>query len=262
VGHVGEESETFVASAVTDLECELQQGEPGAIAVKLGMLLQAAVLEKKSIQLLTDIYSTSNPLDVEKGNCSLCMKFVENKIRQSVRHFCECTIAAKTVVDASLSVGRVLATKENEKAAFSAVIMIKILFLSEEDELCAATYLVTPVCECPDTDQRATFGKCVPVGELLAVPVTGGIEVRFEVEFSVLSVMDESIGFVNRVVVLPAPEGEEERPSVILRKVAKGERLWDIAKFYQSTIEEIKNANGLEAEGASEGMMLLIPRRR
>lgn len=49
---------------------------------------------------------------------------------------------------------------------------------------------------------------------------------------------------------------------MVLRMAAPGERLWDIAKAYGTTTEEITQANELEEGCLPTGRMLLIPRVR
>ena len=61
---------------------------------------------------------------------------------------------------------------------------------------------------------------------------------------------------------LEALEEGGERPSLVLRTLGRGERLWDLAKTYGTTIADIISANELEGEAAAEGRLLLIPRRR
>ena len=55
---------------------------------------------------------------------------------------------------------------------------------------------------------------------------------------------------------------EEVRPSVVLRLPAPGEELWDIAKAHGTTMEQILQANELEADILPAGRMLLIPSTR
>ena len=98
--------------------------------------------------------------------------------------------------------------------------------------------------------------------DAMAVPVTGGIEVRFEVEFTSFVPLREPCRYVSNVRVMPMPDGGGSRPSVILRTVGAGESLWDIAKAYQSTAADIAAANELEDEQIPTGTMLLIPRQR
>ncbi len=42
----------------------------------------------------------------------------------------------------------------------------------------------------------------------------------------------------------------------------QGERLWDVAKAYGTTIADIISANELEDASAAVGRLLLIPRKR
>ena len=58
------------------------------------------------------------------------------------------------------------------------------------------------------------------------------------------------------------PAGGDDAPSVVLRLVEEGERLWDIAKACHTTRSDIIQANELEDETVSGGRLLLIPRRR
>jgi len=48
----------------------------------------------------------------------------------------------------------------------------------------------------------------------------------------------------------------------VLRLAAPGESLWDIAKAYGTTTEQILQANELEEEDLPLGRMLLIPSTR
>lgn len=51
-------------------------------------------------------------------------------------------------------------------------------------------------------------------------------------------------------------------PSVVLRLTTPGEQLWDIAKAYSTTQEQILQANQISADELPAGQMLLIPRTR
>ena len=58
-------------------------------------------------------------------------------------------------------------------------------------------------------------------------------------------------------------ESGQNAPSLVLRAMKQGERLWDIAKQYRTTVDAILAANELAEEAAAAaGRLLLIPRRR
>ncbi len=52
----------------------------------------------------------------------------------------------------------------------------------------------------------------------------------------------------------------DKRPGLIIRRTGSGERIWDIAKGYRTTVEAIRAANDLAGE-PERGTLLLIPGR-
>ena len=258
---VGEESEIQTEATTTGLVCTLTQGD--CVSITVEMLIQAAALEKRSMTVLTDLYATACPVEPEREQFTVCDSVERGGRRESVRQFCECGIPAGTVVDSFLSVGRMNVERGENGLVCQADTSVTVLFLSEDGALCSATYPIPARLEMRGGETGGGEYRCRAVGELTAVPVTGGLEVRFEVEFSGLTMVESTCPVVGAVRVLPLPEGGGERPSVILRMVGDGESLWDVAKAYQSTIEDIAAANELEDEQIPQGgIMLLIPRRR
>ena len=84
---------------------------------------------------------------------------------------------------------------------------------------------------------------------------------RFEAEFGWTLTREEQVSCVTDV----KPGAAEEpgaRPSVVIRRVERGEALWDIAKACGSTVADICSANSLPGEEAAAGTLLLIPARR
>ena len=261
-GGAGEEADAQAEVTLAGLECTLQPGEPGSIAVNVELLVQATVRENRTVTLLTDLYATNCLLEAQRSTFPM-ERLVgrENRVER-VRQMCECGIPVKTVVDLSLAMGRVTQSREGEKTVFRAETTVTILFLSEDDALCSVTYPIPAVSEWSVPEGCDAACRCRGGEELTAVPVTGGLEVRFEAQFRVLTLRTASSPFVSAVRELPAPAQTGERPSVILRMAGEGESLWEIAKAYGSTTADIAAANGLEDETAPAGMMLLIPRRR
>ena len=104
--------------------------------------------------------------------------------------------------------------------------------------------------------------RCLLVGEPSATPVTGGLEVRFEAEFIYLITQEQEAYLVAAARPGPAEENQCERPSVVIRMVGEGERLWDIAKCCASTVDNIQAVNAIGSGDAPSGTLLLIPKCR
>jgi hypothetical protein len=83
------------------------------------------------------------------------------------------------------------------------------------------------------------------------------------VEFPYLCLRETRAPVVDDMTVDSAPEEEPgPRPSLVLRVLDEGERLWDVAKRYGTTIGDIEKANELGGEQPWGGKLLLIPRKR
>ena len=66
VSGAGEESVCQVQVVLTDLDCTLDQGDGRTISVSMGLLAQAVVRDTRTLELLTDVYSTAYPLTAER----------------------------------------------------------------------------------------------------------------------------------------------------------------------------------------------------
>ena len=105
--------------------------------------------------------------------------------------------------------------------------------------------------------------RCQCPGELYATPTMGGIEVRFPLDFDCRAEVPQELSTVCEArLVEERPRDKAQCPSIILRMVEDGERLWDIAKAYATTEEDIRNANELADACLPVGKLLLIPKKR
>jgi len=259
---VGEECDTKVTCYLTDLECALQAGGASAVAVSLELTAQAVVGETRSIQMLTDLYSTSCLLEPEFDELSIEQMGNREHMRESVRHFCECGIPAKNVVDINICFGRLTHTQENGMYQLTAECTAAVLFYSEDDALCSASYVIPVSCSLPVSEGHELLFTTEFTGKPSALSVYGGFEVRFEVDFACRIHGTHRCSYVGGVRIMPATEKNEHIPSLIIRMPEEKEELWDLAKAYNSTVGDIMTVNKLESEHMPAGQMLLIPRCR
>lgn len=254
-----ENSEPEVSIALRGVDCRLQEGE---LEVTVEALLQAALWAQTSVTLMSDLYCTSCPLDVERTTCTLCSSAERGARRETARQFCESGIPVKQVLDCSIAVTSIASQPVEGGISCAAEVNATVLYLSEDDALCSVSYPISADCQvvCPsDADCRC---RCRPMGEATAVPVTGGLEVRFELEFEWTVTREKKLPCVSAVRRGAAPTDSGPRPSVIIRVVGDGESLWDVAKACGSTIKDICGANSLTGEDVEKGTLLLIPTKR
>ena len=256
---VGEDADCQVSIEVAALQWEPEgDGRQGELTLEL--LAQAQVYRTRPVVLLQDLYSTAYQMESDSQPQPLC-RLLERSVRpQTVRELLETGEMVRSVADSRLALGQVTQGREGEELVLSVQAELTILYLDENDQVRCARRSLPVSCrlECPE-DARCLC-RCVCPGEVFAAPTAGGVEVRFTVDFHCLVTQCRGVPMVTSARFgAPRGSGEGERPSVVLRLACPGESLWDIAKAYGTTVEQIQQANELEEEGPPLGRMLLIP---
>ena len=259
----GEDSACDMDVELTELSWQ-PAGEDGrSVEIDAELLAQAVVWERRPLWLLRDLYSTSCQTRVQTEELALT-RLVDRSVRtQSARELLETAAPAHSAVDCWLSLGQVEQQREGDSVSITARVQLTALYLNDEGQLQSVQRAAQVACqvECPQEGECRV--RCRWGGEMFAALAAGGVEVRFSLDFFCTVLTRQSVS-----VAAAGELGEKrgardgEQPSVVLRLAAPGERLWDIAKAYGTTREEIRLANALEEDEAPEHTMLLIPRVR
>ena len=261
VAGVGENGICRVEMSLTSAEFTLG-GDGRTVSAALSMLAQAVVREERSVELLADTYSTCCPVRAERVPYEYQVCQSEGTGRQMVREVIESGFQIQSVVDAYCSVGRLTQSREGGQLRLSAPVGVTAVCMTEESDFCAISRNLEVSCMVDVPEECGCQFSC-QCGDLIATPTADGVEVRFPLDFPYLSMQDAHTSVVRDVIVENAPEeGQERQPSIVLRVLDQGERLWDVAKRYGTTIGDIVKANELESEQPCGGTLLLIPRKR
>ena len=255
----GEDGGSLVEVVLKSVDIRLHEGE---LEVTVEASAQAELRSQRSVTVLGDAYSVICSMDTERRPCRLCTMAERGSTREGVRHFCQTGVQANQVLYCSVAI-KELTQREGEKGPeLAAQVVVHMLYLSQDNELCSAsdTILINTPNELSPGCQRRV--KCRSIGDISAIAVTGGIELRFDVSFDWITSKEEEIPCVFAVRPGEAYGGGGNRPSLIIRRVDAGEALWDIAKACGSTIQDICTANELPSETVTQGTLLLIPSKR
>ncbi len=263
VSGVGEEAECELTLALSGAECALDSGgDPRLVTVNVEVLAQAVVRELRVVEVLSDAYSTKEYLSAQWDSCAVEGLLDQGLRTQSLREVWETVTPLREVVDCRAAVGAVTRQQEGEKLILSAPVEVQVLYLGEDGELCSASHCVTVPCPLELPEGCVCFCQCEVVGDVYASAAMGGIEARFSLDFRFCALARRQLTSLSALAPGEVPESSGEQPSLVLRMLEGGERLWDVAKTYGTTIGDIISANELEGEAAAAGRLLLIPRRR
>ena len=104
---------------------------------------------------------------------------------------------------------------------------------------------------------RAEGVRCTDV---YAVPAGNAVEVRFAAEADLRMETDCTLETVSAVRLAEDHPLVSDRPSLTVVRAAGP--LWDIARKYGSTVDLIRQVNGVEEETVAAGSLLFVPRER
>ena len=263
VSGAGEEADCTLEIVLTNLSCALSPADPRAVSVSLSFLAQAVVREMRSVTLLSDLYSTCAQVEVERQSWSMGQLVEQNLRSQSVREMIEAGTMARGIFDAYLCMGQILQSREGDRVTITADVGVSILYEDEAGLPGAVSRQIPVTCQLELPESCICVCRCLAPDPVLATPTSGGIEVRFQIDFSYVALSRQEVsGVADCRWDDSQPAGGDDAPSVVLRLVEEGERLWDIAKDCHTTRSDIIQANELEDETVSGGRLLLIPRRR
>lgn len=263
ISGAGEEAMCQVRLVLTDLTCELDDGDGRTLSVSMGLLAQAVVREERSLTLLTDVYSTLYDLNTEIRSLTLSRVADRGEREIAVRELLETGILPQDVMDAYVTMGDVAQTREGERLSLTAQVNVNLLCRTEEGEVSAVTRTIPVTCPVELPEGARCTCRCTCTAPVYAAPASGGVEVRFPVRFAYLALTGSKAAAVSTVTFDEnAPQDHTGQPSIVLRMVTGGERLWDIAKAYGTTARDVMQANALEEEELPDGQLLLIPRKR
>ena len=259
VAGAGEDADCQVGVEVSAFQWE-PVGDGRQADLTLELLAQAQVRRARPVTLLQDLYSTAYQMEADSQPQPLC-RLVERSVRpQTVRELLETGELVRSVADSRLALGQVTQAREGNELVLTAEVWLTVLYLDEEEQVQCVRRTLSVTCrlECPEGAKCQC--RCACPGEVFAAPAAGGVEARFTVEFHCLITQCKAVPMVTAARLgEPRGTGEGERPSVVLRLACPGESLWDIAKAYGTTTDQILQANELEEDQPPLGRMLLIP---
>jgi len=263
VSGVGEGADCELSLALTGLICELVgDGEGRTVSAELDVLAQAVAREGQNVEIVTDAYSVHEPLEAQREQHDLAQRLDVGARLQNVREAWETETAVRDVVESHLWLGQVERTWEGERLTLTAHAELSALCMGEDGSLFSVRREFSVPCTLEAAPGCRCLCRCGSEGEIYAAPAAGGLEVRFALEFRYTLLESRTVTVLSSLVPMEVPEPTGEQPSLVLKMLDQGQRLWDAAKAGGTTVADIMRANELTDEAAAAGKLLLIPRKR
>lgn len=228
--------------------------------IDLELYACAEARQTQALSLLADAYSVRQEVTASFATYPLPRLVERCARRESKRELLE--TGERTVLDLSTQLLQTTVSQEQDVLRVASVVEMTILCVDDMGTVEALSRQMSIETEVPVSGEVDALVSS-QVTERSALPAASGLELRLGVAFQLLLLgQTEPLG-VSALMAEEATAAEAgERPSIVLRQMAPGETLWDIAKAYQTTAREIEQANDLKDQPVEAGALLLIPRTR
>ncbi len=246
------DAQTDVALMPTNLELELD--EDGRFRFKGGMTAQYLVTDKQLLEVVEDAYAPGHALETLSEELEL-PAILENR-RENLYGEQSIPGEANIVVDASFSPEFPRQRRGENGVEMTLPGTFQVLYYGEDGILRSGTARWEGQHPMRADEESSITGIPMPVQPQTVIG-NGQILAKTEIPMELTTETRQQLPVVSDIKLGEPKPLDPNRPTLILRRAGES-RLWDLAKGTGSTIEAIRQANGLSGEPAP-GQMLLIP---
>ena len=237
--------------------------EEHSIYVEIEIGISAECYEEKEINLVEDLYSTTSNLEFNKRSVTTISNKMERSQPLNINTKVNITeIIGNELIDVDVQPTITKTSKNNSKITYEGDLQLTLLY-SDENQMQTNSQNVTVPFEITiDNIENAENLEEVPTVEVKSsnCKVEGGaVNCNIDLMLNVGLQQNTNLEIINEI-----NESEIEDPqdySIIIYIVKKGDTLWEIAKRFRSTVDDIVRVNGLENPNRIiEGEKLYIPK--
>lgn len=261
-----DDMEGDVEYAVKDLFYDIKENNDGeARILSVELILEATIRgnEIMEIHAIADAYARKGEIELTKKKYPI-EQLIDNVTAQvpfkdsahtppmlpPIMQLCDLSTVPK--------IDRV--TVENEIITVHGTIDSNILYMTTDEN--------TPMCsfkhtsefskefQMPGADNHTVCDTKVMLDHAGYTLTNGGIDLRFVINLSVKAVKTGDTELIDSMTLNDTEQPEES--CIILYFVQPGDTLWDIAKRYRTTVEQLKKENQLDSDLLSIGQQIKI----
>ena len=261
--NITENSICDVHYQVRNIIVKPNSAEEHSIYVEIEMGICAECYEEREINLIEDLYSTCSNLQFNKKRVTTIsrkMRRTETLNVSSKVNMPE--IVGNELIDVDAEPTIIKITKTNSRIMWEGELRLTFLYSEEGQMQVSSKNATLPFQMSLDNVENAENMEAMPDVEIQSSDcrVDGGaVNCNADLRFDVGLHENRSLDIIDEI-----SESDIEDPqdySVIIYIVKKGDTLWNIAKRFRSTVDDIVRVNGIEnPDRILEGEKLYIPK--
>ncbi len=239
------------------------KGENRLLDISVKAFICADAYSEKTVTLVTDSYSTEYEVRSEYKTVELTKHTDNFKRTENLRSTVDTSnLNISETVDVSVRKVECTATSETEKIIATGNAVIGILYKDTSDSYGYTERTVDFQFNCPtnETDGVITADPTVSVSDITCSTVgSDKAEIKMSVNISMPVLKHVEIYACSDLEPDLNRPKSQNMPTLTVYFASADEKLWDIARDYNTTVEKIKSENGLVSDRLEEKTVLMIP---
>lgn len=249
----GPNASAWVMPMLTNLE--LDKDEQQRLQLRCGIAAQYVIYDRVMVDVVEDAYSTGRSVIPKTEQLKLPIRLDQQKEMLNISQ--TLNAEAGRVVDVCWMPDHPSQRKNGDVTEFSVPSQFQVLYVDENGQWQCGISRGETLWESRSDPGNRMDCYLRFSGRPQVIPGAQNMELNGEAQLETAVFSEQGLCMVTGLELGEWREPEPDRPSLILRRAGE-DRLWDIAKECNSTVEAIRAANQLQEEPA-DGQMLLIP---
>ncbi len=255
------EAYSAVQNLRTDVEAD-EEGKNRLISVTATLMTEGELYDNQEHRFLTDAYSTRYPLELRKDQLTVEEMTEQGEINETVRYEIQMDSSDIEVIQA-LGVPVVQRITGQDKTLSIEGVLDVSLFIREGDHHRSIDKSL-PFTLKKELQQLSGRMRCEVRPCVLGMNWSIGneqIELKADLACSMMVFSKETVEVIDGVEVdIDHPIEQVKSSPLVVYYGEKGERLWDIAQKYFTSVSAIKSLNELNSDILDDKRLILISR--
>lgn len=233
---------------------EMEKDEEGRLRMKCGIAGQYTVFDRTLVDVVEDAYSPRRKVDMSVG--TLCLPVRLDSREETVSYTHSVHADAQKNLDLTVLPDQPSCIQTGDRTQIRLPMQYQMLYADAGGSLQGSSGRFEEELSIPSEPGNFSVATLRVSREQAAISGED-VEISSSVTMDIQTFRDEKIPMVTEIQLGELLPGDPLRPSLVLRKIGE-QRLWDLAKETGSTVEAIKEANGILQDPPAD-KFLLIP---
>ena len=262
IQNVTEENICDVDYEIKNIVLKPNSQEEHSIYVEIEIGVFAIVYEEKQINLIQDLYSPSENLELNQKKITTMTKKTRTEETKQIRERVQVEgLQGNRILDVDAMPIIEKETRSKNRIVYEGEIELRFLISNNEQMIDTRTAKVPfdyEIANLEDGEHTNSNTQIEIANKDFVIQDGGIVDSNLDMKIGTNTYQNANINVIDEIQT--NGEREKEDYSIIMYIVKKDDTLWKIAKMFGSTIEDIARVNGIEDENKiMPGQKLFIP---